>query len=66
MGQQGWSTHVTDVARVEGREDGWRVRVNIFQSADNDLRIDNKMEFQPETRPRACSPDGGIDSYIAR
>jgi hypothetical protein len=38
----------------------------IFQSTDNDLRIDNKIEFHPETRPRACSPDGGIDRQIAR
>ena len=36
-------------------------RVNILQSTDNHLRIDNKIEFQPKTRAGACSRDGGID-----
>jgi len=47
---------------VREDEEAPRVRLNIFQSTDNHLRIDNKIDFPSETRPRASSPDGGRDN----
>jgi hypothetical protein len=47
-------------------EEGEGEGASIFQSTDNHLRIDNKMEFPSETRPRARSPDGAGDIQIAR
>jgi hypothetical protein len=43
------STGAACVKKREGEGEG----ASIFQSTDNHLRIDNKMEFPSETRPRA-------------